>query len=157
MSKPGWIALWCLVVTLGIEIGAGIYEMRVAVPLWSAAPPETVLIYQEQEMAPDPGRRFWIFWTPLVGLMSLVNLPFAWRSAGPRRIWWIAGAALTLAVVVATFAYFVPVLLELQRAAELRPSAVRFMVRWWVGLNYVRAVVYVAAWLAALKAFSYGR
>ena len=77
-------------------------------------------------------------------------------STGPRRPWWIAGSAGGVAVLAATFAYFVPVLLSLPRMRELPEGDAAAKVRMWVGLNYVRAAVLAAAWLASLKAFSYG-
>ena len=150
------LALWVLVVALGIQTGAGLIETLVLVPLWSSAPPESVIAFNAQPMRPDSGRRFWIFSTPVVGLVSLANVFFAWRSAGPQRVWWLASAGSSVVIVIVAFAYFAPILLTLLRASELPANDVARMVRWWVRLNRVRAVVLVAAWLAALKAFSYG-
>jgi hypothetical protein len=155
-GKVGWILLWLLVIAIGIEIGAGIYEARVLVPLWSSSPPESLIAYQSQSMPPDPGRKFWIFATPLVGLLSLANLFPAWRSTGARRRWWLLGAGLSLLVVIATFAYFVPTLIKLQRAAVLPGDEVIALITWWVRLNWLRAVVFFIGWLAVLRALSFG-
>lgn len=150
------IALWALVIALGVQTGAGIFETRVLVPLWSSNPPASVAAYLAQPLRPDSGPRLWIFLSPATALIAVVNLILALMSAGPRRAWWIAGAASGVAVLVATFAYFVPVLLSLSRMSELPEAAARAKVRTWVALNYVRAAVLVAAWIASLKAFSYG-
>lgn len=81
----------------------------------------------------------------------------AWGSTGPQRPWWLLGAGTSLAVVIVTFAFFVPILVrDLPRAGELPATVVVTKVRWWVRLNWVRAAVLLAAWLAVLKAFSYG-
>ncbi len=68
------ILLWLFVLNLGITLGAGLYEMRVVVPLWASAPPASI-------GHPDSGRRFWAFVTtgPLT-LLCLANLYYAWRS-----------------------------------------------------------------------------
>jgi hypothetical protein len=150
------IALWALVIFLGVQTGAGIYETRVVVPLWSSAPPASVAAFLAQPLRPDSGRRLWIFLTPTTAVIAVVNLIVALMSTGPRRPWWIAGAASGVAVLVATFAYFVPVLLSLPRMRELPEGDATAKVKMWVALNYVRAAVLVFAWIASLKAFSYG-
>jgi hypothetical protein len=39
----GSVVLWLLIVLMGLQIGTGLYETRVQVPLWSSAPPQSVL------------------------------------------------------------------------------------------------------------------
>ena len=150
------MALWALVIFLGVQTGAGIFETRVLVPLWSSDPPASVAAFLAQPLRPDSGPRFWIFLSPTTALIAILNLILALMSTGPRRPWWIAGSAGGVAVLVATFAYFVPVLLSLPRMRELPEGDAAAKVKAWVGLNYVRAAVLAAAWIASLKAFSYG-
>jgi hypothetical protein len=158
MNKLSWILLWLLVVMLGVEIGAGIYEARVLVPLWAGAPPDSVWDYLTQELRPDPGRKFWAYSTTLVGLLGIANLVTAWRNKkipSKQRKWWLLGAGGTVAMIIATFAYFVPTLMRMEDAGQAMVSA--DVVNWWVRLNWLRAAVYMAAWLATLRAFSFGR
>ena len=63
---------------------------------------------------------------------------------------------IALVVVVSTFAWFVPNIIRLYSKDVLAMSAdeLRSLTRWWVGLNWVRVVVYVAGWLSALQALS---
>jgi Domain of unknown function (DUF1772) len=150
----GRFALWLLVLGLGLQTSAGLFETRVLVPLWSSAPPASVIAYNAQPLRPDSGRRFWILLTPTVGLICLVNLVLAWLSRGPARAWWLTAAATGVVVVAATFAYFVPALLWLVRAEEHPAGQVVAKVRWWVRLNWIRVVALVLAWLAALRALS---
>ena len=150
------LALWALVVALGIQSGAAIYEARVIVPLWSGAPPESVIAFFAQPLRPDAGRRLWIILTPLTSAITLVNLFFAATTAGLNRAWWLGGSIGAVGVLIPTFAYFVPVLLSLPRISQLpREDAIR-KVRVWRTLNYFRAVILGCSWLAVLKAFSYG-
>jgi hypothetical protein len=141
---------------LGIELGAGIYEMRVLVPLWSSSPPHSIIAYDAQPLRPDPGRNFWIFATTFLGLVSIANLFPAWRSTGMRRRWWLFGAGLTVLVIISTFGYFVPTLLKIH-GRDLPAGEVIAMTNWWVRLNWLRAALVFIAWVATLRAFSYGR
>jgi hypothetical protein len=148
------VALWLLVIGLGVQVGGGLYEIRVMVPLWSSSPPQSVLAFYAQPMRPDSGGRFWIFLTPLVGVISLVNFIVAWRSAVAFRAVWLFASGASLLVIAVTFAYFVPVLLRLPKAGERPGDIVEREVRTWVALNWIRVVVVVAAWVSALRAFS---
>ena len=67
------IALWLLVISLGIQTGAGLFETRVLVPLWASSPPQSVLAYLAVTIRPDSGHRLWIFLTPLTGIISLLK------------------------------------------------------------------------------------
>lgn len=81
MSKQFSIAqifLWLYVIVLGISIGGGLYEQLVLMPLWSLAPPDSVIAYYQHNVAnpqfvPNQGGRFWIFFTPALGLLASVS------------------------------------------------------------------------------------
>jgi hypothetical protein len=45
------IFLWLFVIALGIEIGAGLYETLVVLPLWTSAPPASVTAYHQHNAA----------------------------------------------------------------------------------------------------------
>src|ERR1041385_7431110 len=70
------------------------------------------------------------------------------------RAWWIAASAGSVVVMAVTFAYFVPELISFAKTAAQPPADVAPRVRRWVALNYIRAVILIAAWIAALKVFS---
>lgn len=150
------IALWLLVIALGIQTGAGLFETRVLVPLWANSPPASVLAYHATAIKADSGRRLWIFLTPVTGVISLLNIFAAWNAAEPQRTWWLIGSIAAVTLIAVTFAYFVPVLLKLANAPNIPPAQLTRMVRSWVLLNWFRFALLLAAWLAALKAFSYG-
>lgn len=76
----------------------------------------------------------------------------AWRGAGPERGWWLAAALAALADRALTFSYFIPAMMGLMNAAD-SPAAVAAAER-WMYLNYLRHVLVLAAWLAALRALS---
>ncbi len=153
MTTLGKGLLRLLVVLLGIEIGAGLYEALVLVPLWAGGLPDSLVAYNTQALKPTPGRHFWIVSTPLVGLLGLANLVAAWRSRAPKRAWWLAGAAGVVAIVAITFLYFVPTLMRFEAVRQAGDAALAASVRQWVALNWVRAAVCVASWLCLLVAF----
>src|SRR5829696_1129039 len=93
------IFLWLFVITLGITLGGGLYETLVVMPLWTAAPPESVLAYYQHNVANpqfvlNQGGRFWIFVTPLLGLLCLATLLSGLRTRPEHRRWRIAATVL---------------------------------------------------------------
>jgi hypothetical protein len=155
------IFLWLFVISLGIEIGAGLYETLVVMPVWSAAPPDSVTAYYQHnaanpQFALNAGGRFWIFATPLVGLLALATLLSGLRTSPQHRKWRMAGTILALVVVLFTFAWFVPNIIRLHSKDVMAMSSdeVTNVTNWWVGLNWVRVVMVSAALLSALRALS---
>jgi hypothetical protein len=148
------ILLWSFVLNLGVVFGAGIYEARISVPRWlgpsRAAGPGW---HAAEALRDDTGRRFWAFTTTVpLTLLTLANLWVGWRSADPIRIWWMTAALVALADRVCTFAYFIPRMVSLMRAADSSES--RADMRQWANLNYGRQLLVLVAWLAALKTFA---
>lgn len=146
---------------LGIELGAGLYETLVVMPLWTSAIPDSVFGYYQHNAA-DPrfalsaGPRFWMFATPSVGLLSIATLLTAFGTRPEHRKWRLFGAGLALIVVISTFAWFVPNIIKLGSSDVLNMGRdeVASVATWWVRLNWVRAAVYSLGWLAALRALS---
>ena len=155
------IFLWLFVIALGIELGAGLYETLVVMPLWAAAPPDSVIAYYQHnaanpQFALNAGGRFWMLATPLVGLLAIATLLSGLRTPFEHRKWRIIGTVLALIVVVFTFIWFVPNIIRLtgESVMQMNPDEVSSLTNWWVRLNWVRAVLYSAGWLAALRALS---
>ena len=143
------VLLWLWIILLGTAFGAGLYESRVVVPLWTSAPPASLAV-------PDAGRRFWALITtgPLT-LVTIANLVLALRSDGPpsSRAWWLTAAAVTVVERVMTFGYFIPTIIRLARQTQNTPAMQAALTR-WVRLNYVRNALTLVAWVAALKVLS---
>ena len=157
----GQVFLWLFVIALGIELGGGLYETLVVMPLWSAAAPDSVTAYYQHNVANpqftlNAGGRFWIFATPLVGLTAIAALFSGLRTRPEHRKWRVAGAVLALIVVISTFAWFVPNIIKLmgKDVTQMSAGEIASLTDWWVRLNWVRAVIYAAGWLAALRALS---
>jgi hypothetical protein len=140
------VLLWLFVINLGIALGAGIYEQRVVIPQWEHIPPQTW---------PNTGIEFWAYVTTVpLTLLTLANFVAAWVEQGPRRRWWLGAAVISVVERIATFSYFIPTMLWLQGTEGLPEAEVQAALSQWLLLDYGRHVLTLAAWLAALKAFS---
>ncbi len=146
--------LWLFVLNLGVVFGAGIYEARISVARWigpsQASGPGW---HAEEALRDDTGRRFWAFTTTIpLTLLTLANLWAAWQSSGPIRMWWLSAALAALADRIFTFTYFIPRMVGLLRAADSPEARAKMMQ--WANLNYLRLLLVLVAWLAALQTFA---
>jgi hypothetical protein len=150
------MVLWLIVVFQGIEIGGGFYEWRCIYPLWSKDPkPQDFnarLAASGQELA---GRRFWPFISPVVLLLSLLNIAAAYQSTAPFRTIWLVAGAITLLNRMVTFAYFVPALAALfSRGKTMAPDELSRRVRRWVRLSPLRIPVALISWVGFIWVLS---
>jgi hypothetical protein len=146
MTPTARVALWLLVIFLGMSVGAGLYEARIMVPLWRETPPADWI---------NTGTRFWAFVTsgPLTVVLA-VSVFLAWRASGPARGWWLAALAVSAVERIATFAYFIPTMYGLQNQTGGLDDPAASVFESWVALNHLRHVLSIAAWLLALRAMS---
>jgi hypothetical protein len=149
------VLLWLFVINLGIALGAGLYESRIVVPQWISTSPESVPRWNaEAARQANAGLKFWVYVTTVpLTLLTLVNLIAAWAAKGVMRRWWLGAAVAAVADRAFTFAYFIPTMLKLMRENLPESEAVSTALQ-WANLNHVRHAIVLAAWLAALKAFS---
>ncbi|HLP30854.1 MAG TPA: hypothetical protein VK150_05795 [Geothrix sp.] len=146
--------LWLFVVNLGLACGAGLYEARVAVPLWftPAAGGESRWDAGAARRA-DVGRRFWVHLTTLpLTALTLASLTLAWRMPPPVRAWWLGAAVAALVDRGLTFAYFLPVMVRLMDVEKGEAPGATARARRWARLGHLRQVMTLTAWLAALVA-----
>lgn len=154
--------LWLFVINLGLALGAGLYESRIAVPQWLSYSAEAGYRWNaEAARQADAGLNFWVYVTTVpLTLITLANLFAAWRwSKGALRGWWLAAGLSAVADKVFTFGYFIPTMLTLMNSETIsQPEAVAMALQ-WARLAWVRHAIDFVAWLAALRAFAlfYGR
>jgi hypothetical protein len=118
------ILLWLFVILAGIVIGAGLYEMRVIVPLWAHSPPESVWYWEAQRIAnpqyvPNAGERFWVFLSPLHALVALATLFAGLKTRGEHRKWVLISTTIIFLMHLTAFVWFVPTINKLARSREL--------------------------------------
>jgi hypothetical protein len=152
-SLAATVALWLLVINLGVAFGAGLYEHAIVVSRWIRSSPDGSLHWRaDAARDDDTGRRFWAFVTTIpLTLLTVANLVAAWQASASIRGWWLAATGLTLADRLFTFSYFIPAMIRLLAAPDSPESAAA--ANRWRRLNYVRHAIVLAAWLTALRAF----
>src|SRR5947208_14750985 len=123
-SPLGTTLLWLFVINLGTAFGAGLYEHRIVVGRWLTSSHDSIAHWNaEAARRDDTGRRFWAFVTTLpLTVLTLANLFVAWRASSPVRWWWLVAGLAALADRTFTFAYFIPTMVGLMRAADSSSS-----------------------------------
>jgi hypothetical protein len=151
------IVLWLFVVALGLDLGAGVYEARVVVPLWAEGVPQTLASGDPYaRVAINAGIHFWAYLTSAVAVLALAALVFGVLAPAPRRAWQIFSAVAELTAVAMTLVYFRPTLMRLflGHGAGLSTGAVVSTVGRWVMWSRVRIAISFVAWCAALRALT---
>ena len=151
--------LWLFVIFSGIAVGAGLYEARINVPRWFAPAAGSAMdINVDAIRSDDSGRRFWAYVTTVpLTLLTLASCLAAWSPETARERWWLAGAGVMFVERIGTFGYFIPQLLKLMLPERLTREEAAQVARKWTRLNYARAALAFAGWLAALRALSASR
>lgn len=151
------ITLWLFVIALGLNLGAGLYETRVVVPLWSGGVPDTLAADNPYaRVAIDAGMHFWAFLTPAVAGLAVLALIAGLRTAAPQFGWRLFAEVAELCVVASTLLYFRPTLVRLfmGHGAGIAPASLSATVQTWVRWSLVRVGISFVAWCAALRALS---
>ena len=80
------IVLWAFTILLGLDIGAGLFEARVNAAGWSAAiTSRTPDGEAYMRFGPNAGRRWWMFVTPTLALVTIATLIAGFLTTGPAR------------------------------------------------------------------------
>lgn len=151
------ITLWLFVIALGLDLGAGIYEARIVVPLWASGVPETLAEGNPfARVAIDAGIRFWAYMTSTVAMLAIVALLFGFAAPAAQRAWRTFATVFELVSVAMTLLYFRPTLVRLfmGHGAGLSANTVTSIVQRWVLWSRVRIAISFIAWLAALYALT---
>jgi hypothetical protein len=147
------IILWLFVIDLGIAFGAGIYELKVEAPRWVRNTKVSGFDGREAR-AVNSGQKFWTWVTtiPLTVLTvaSLAAVRFGHIDHKTKR-WWAIAAFAAVGERLIAFAYSIPTLMELMAGADPNGRATAFK---WAQLGWMRQILLLVAWLAALRAFA---
>jgi hypothetical protein len=96
-----------------VMIGGGTYEHAGVVPVWSAAVPASLTMYQGEYAI--EAARFWMPIHPITLLLFIVALVSNWRT--PRRRFILVPLLAYVAILVTTFLWFVPELMAITQSA----------------------------------------
>ena len=146
------ILLWMFVILTGIAIGGGIYEVRAVYPNWKQDPkPETLARRLRESSQMNAGRRFWPFVSPVLAVLSVLNMWAAFQATGFIRLVWLAAATAVAVRSIAGYSYFVPtMLLKFEKPETMTPRDLERAVRCWTSLSPWRLYLEFPAWISAL-------
>jgi len=96
-----------------IVIGGATYEHTSVVPIWAAAPPASLSMFQGSY--PLAASNFWIPVHPLTMLLLVTSLLLNWGTERRKFILITIGGYVL--VLIATFAHFVPELMSITQSA----------------------------------------
>lgn len=149
------LVLWYSILAWGSWFGGTLYQMLVVVPMWSAAPPESV--HEFFRGTSYMKHIFNFFGPPYMAarvLPVLIALALAWHLPRMRRLLGFASVCL-VATVVFTLAFIYPIndVLFAQAGGELSADEIRRMVSTWIWADRLRFGVGLLAFLALLNAF----
>ena len=129
--------------------GAQIFETALIVPAWTAAPPESLAMFQGRHRLDF--KVFWIAFHSIHEITFVLALVLCWRIPGVRD-WLTALLVAHIAVRAWTILYFAPTIIEFQ-GVSYAPTVDAAMVSKaarWRQLNYLRVGIFMAINLAHL-------
>lgn len=124
-----------------IVIGGAIYEHLAVVPIWSAAPPRSLAMFQgEYGLHPE---MFWKPIHPVTLALFVVTLILSWKSARRRNVLISFIGYVILLIVTAT--YFVPQLMAILRTTYTNTIDANLTERaaTWEMLSLVRLAILI--------------
>ena len=149
------VALWLAVLLWATWFGGTLYQMLVIVPIWGAAPPQSL---QAFFLGTDYNRTIFNFFGPpfIVArtLPILAALALGWALPRHRR-WLVLAAGCHLFVIAFTVIHIYPInaVLFARAGAGLGDSEVRALARHWILVDRLRFAVGAVEFWALLRAF----
>lgn len=147
-----WLLMsFCLI--LGLETGAGFYEARVVIPLWSASVEAARNFNVGTAYVVNSGQFFALF-TPLLVISTLAVLVVGWKSPRPLRKWLLISTGVVLVLIISTALYFLPTLIAVKgpKPVPFSDAELATKIRLWVALNWARQLLGLVAFGCALYA-----
>ena len=147
------LSLWLFSIFLGISFGAGLYEARVVIPLWFGKNESgNHFVNYTNLKGIDPGKKFWAFITTVpLTLLTFANFILALKSEGEIQTWWLSASALILVERIATFTFFIPNIIRLQRKKDFPETFISAKISRWIQMNYLRNAVTLIAWIFTIE------
>jgi hypothetical protein len=153
-------SLWISVLAWGILVGGKLFDLRVLVGAWSAAPPESLgLLPYGPRFPVDTGDYFFPSSVALL-VCSFGGLIAGWNTPPRFRLLLAVPALMLLVTLIFTILWFWPANRALWDVARGAPSAMRdrseviALVRQWVAYDWLRVVVGMVGFVCSVRAIS---
>lgn len=146
------IMLCLFIINLGTAFGAGIYEMRIVLPMWFRKTSNGYTVNAPVMEGMDVGRNFWVMVTTLpLTLLTIANFYFAFKASGPLHTWWLTVTIIALAERVLTFSFFIPTALKFVKPGAIPEDQLSNTVTSWRNTNYLRILISFLTFTMALR------
>ena len=116
----------------GIWCGGQVFNELMTVPIWSAAPPESLKVYRE--LPRKGGAPFFPIFHPLFVVLAIGAALAAWKSARRSRKWLALSALIAITLFVSLVFYLAPLVMGMFRhsvAGDLPASEIVAGVERW--------------------------
>ena len=146
------LVLFILFIQFGM--GGGLYEFLVIYPRWrkNVSPANLAQKLQDSGQA-TANRRYWPFISPVLTLLSIINIVLALQYTGPAHISWLTASLIIFINRVITFSYFVPTMIrKFGHPEKIDAEQLRKAVRVWTSLSPLRILIELSAWSFAIRA-----
>jgi hypothetical protein len=156
-KTPSLFLQWTLfgfAALLGIELGAGAFTTVVVFPVWAASPEAAIGFRPGVPYYLEEGD-FFMFSSTITTLASIVALIAGWRTTPSLRKWIRVASILFIIVAIWSAFYFIPVQdvsFKGEAGSQIPRDELASMLKTFVSLNYVRQVMIVVSFIAALHA-----
>jgi len=130
------------VIVWGIWCGGQVFNELMTVPIWSAAPPQSLKVYSE--LPSKGGAPFFPLFNPLFVVLAIGSALTAWKSAQRSRKWLALSALIAIALFISLVFYLVPLIASMFRhsvAGDLSASEIVAGVEQWKLGNRIRLIV----------------
>ena len=150
--------LWIAVLTLGVGVGAKVFDLVVLAGAWGASPPASLTLLPYGPHWPvDPGDFFQPISVPaLVGMVGA--LISGWKTPFRYRLWLWVPVIVFVILWIFTPTVFWPMIREFNRAAAgkiVRSDAdLIALVRRWVAYDWLRVAGLALAYVSSVRAIS---
>jgi hypothetical protein len=152
--------LWISVLAWGLLVGGKLFDLRVLVGAWSAAPPESLSLLPYGPRYPvDTGEYFFPSSVALL-VCSIGGLIAGWNTPWRFRILLAVPAIMLFVTLIVTVLWFWPANITLWAAARVAPNTmadrteVAELVRQWVMYDWLRVAVGMAGFVCSIRALS---
>ena len=156
LRNAGEVFLWAAILTVGVIVGASVYQRISLIPYWGGDLPGSIVTYFQGTSAAAAIGRFWETVLPPTAIFVALALLTNWPNRR-RRKWLVIAATLFFAMLIWTAVYFVPsgvIPLMVHAGAGLSPDEITQRARAWIFWDGFRVAGTIAAYLLLLKALT---
>ncbi len=147
--------IWWAVIGFSIWMGGTIFSMSVIVPMWSEAPPESII-----EFFGGTSFNKYIYnffgppWMIIRNLPVLIALILGWQSKQHRKYLSVTLSTIILGIIF-TLLYMYPIneILMTQAGAGKSSSEIQSLVYKWIFADRLRFIIMFVGYIFLLKAF----